>query len=110
MKNPDIFLTHILESIQEIENYTRGVSEDQFYDDTQKQDAVIRRLEIIGEAVKNLPKSFRSKHSEVPWQHIAGLRDVLIHNYFGIDMGLVWNVVKNEITWLKETIGKLLKS
>lgn len=76
-KDPKIFLQHILESIAEIEKYTKGISEGKFLKLTQIQDAVIRRLEIIGEAAKNIPEYIKGKHEYVPWKKIAGSRDVL---------------------------------
>ncbi len=81
-KDPKIFLKHILESIEQIEKNTKSFSEDEFSNSITIQDAVVRRLEIIGEAVKNLPRSFRNKNTKIPWKKIAGMRDVLIHEYF----------------------------
>jgi uncharacterized protein with HEPN domain len=78
-KEPMIFLTHILESINLIEIYLRGVTEEYFYESIEKQDLVVRRLEIIGEAAKNLPDEFRKKHSDIPWKRMAGIRDIIIH-------------------------------
>lgn len=106
-KNPKIFLEHILKSIEEIEKNARYISGDEFFDSVTIQDAVVRRLEIIGEAVKNLPNSFKNKHPEIPWKKIAGTRDVLIHEYFGVDIELVWKVVKNDIPKLKKQISGL---
>lgn len=108
MKKPEIFLKHILECIEEIEKYTKKVSRERFLQTTQLQDAVVRRLEIIGEAVKNLPTAFRDKYSEVAWKKIAGLRDILIHQYFGVDLNLVWKMVKRNLPGLKKKILKIL--
>lgn len=93
-KDPKVFLTHILESIQLIEEYSKKFSEVKFHKDRFLQDAIIRRLEIIGEAVKNLPASFKGKYEDIPWRQMAGMRDVLIHEYFDIDLFLTWKVVK----------------
>ncbi|MBU0999117.1 DUF86 domain-containing protein [Patescibacteria group bacterium] len=109
MKNPEIFLKHILESIGEIEKYTKKISRDKFFQTTQTQDAVVRRLEIIGEAVKNLPATFRNKYPDIPWKKIAGMRDVLIHEYFGVDLRLVWRIAKKDLPELKNNILKILK-
>jgi len=73
------------------------------------QDAVIRRLEIVGEAVKNLPPPFRSKHPEIPWKQMAGMRDILIHEYFDVDLILTWKVVKNELPSIKKRLLKLIE-
>lgn len=108
-KDPKIFLGHILESISEIEKNTKNLSEDEFFDSVTIQDAVVRRLEIIGEAVKNLPLSFKNKHPEISWKKIAGMRDVLIHEYFGVDIDLVWKIVNKDIPQLKKQIAELLE-
>jgi len=108
-KEPIVFLTHILESINLIEMYVQGVTEEYFYTSTEKQDLVVRRLEIIGEATKNLPAEFRKKHSDVPWKSIAGLRDVIIHQYFGIEYDVIWDTVVNLLPILKKQIEQLIR-
>jgi len=80
-------------SIEKIEEYTTDVNEEEFYKNTFVQDAVLRRLEIIGEAVKNIPDDFRAKYPDIPWRQIAGMRDVLIHAYFGVNLRRVWKVI-----------------
>ena len=107
-KDPTIFIHHILESIELIEIYSKNTTQVQFLKKPSMQDAIIRRLEIIGEAVKNLPESFRTKHSEIPWKKISGMRDVLIHQYFDVDLTLTWKVVKHELPKIKKKIIELL--
>ena len=86
------------------------MNQTQFLKRPSKQDSIIRRLEIIGEAVKNLPDSFRAKHPDIPWKKIAGMRDVLIHEYFEVDLALTWKVVKHELPSIKKKLAKLLEN
>lgn len=110
-KDPKIFLKHILESIAWIEKDIKDLSEEEFfeYGNVPIQDAVIRRLEIIGEAIRSLPNDLRQKYPEIPWQDIMDMRNKLIHKYFGVDLNLVWGVIKKDIPSLKEHIKKMLK-
>ncbi len=108
-KDPKIFLEHILESIREIERHVKNMPEKKFMDDVKTQDAVIRRVEIIGEATKNLPSDFKRKNPKIEWREIASMRNKLIHEYFGIDLDLVWFVVNNDIPKLKKQIENLLE-
>ncbi|MAG07324.1 hypothetical protein CMI46_00735 [Candidatus Pacearchaeota archaeon] len=103
-----IFIKHILNSINDIERSTKSLSEGSFKKNKDVQDATIRRLEIIGEAVKNLPSDFKNKYSDVPWNKIAGMRDKLMHHYFGVDLVIVWNVVEDDLPKLKKDIKQIL--
>jgi uncharacterized protein with HEPN domain/predicted nucleotidyltransferase len=103
-----LFVQDILESIAKIEEYTQDLSQNDFFQNSQAQDAVVRRLEIIGEAVKNLPRDFRLKFPDVPWQKIAGMRDVLIHGYFGVDLNRVWQVIEQDLPDLKRRVSQML--
>jgi uncharacterized protein with HEPN domain len=85
-----LYIEDILDSIEKVEQYTRTIDEQNFLTDTEVQDAVLRRLEIMGEAVKSIPQSFRNRYPDIPWKEIAGLRDVLIHEYFGVNVRRVW--------------------
>ncbi len=108
-KDPKIFLSHILESIKTIEKHTKKITKETFSKDITIQDAVIRRIEIIGEAVKNLPLNYKGKHSEIEWREIAGMRDKLIHEYFGVNLNVVWRTINKDIPQLKKQILELLK-
>ena len=87
-----------------MESYLGGVNEVGFGKDTQLQDAVIRRLAIIGEAVKHLPQEFKEAHADIPWKEMTGMRDVLIHEYSGINMKRVWDTVKKDLATLKDVL------
>lgn len=107
-KDPAIFLNHILDSINAIERYLSGVTEEHFYSSEEKQDLVVRRLEIIGEATKNIPSEFRVKNPEIPWKRMAGMRDIVIHQYYNVDYKIVWDTVTNFLPLLKKQIKKLI--
>jgi len=101
-KDMRVYIDDVLECIDKIEEYTEGVGEGEFYENTQIQDAVIRRLEIVGEAIKNIPVDFREQYPNIPWRKIAGMRDVLIHGYAGVNLLRVWRVVIDDLPDLKE--------
>ena len=108
-KETDVFLKHILESISNIEEFTKGISKEDFMNSTKTQDAVVRRIEIMGEATKNLPKDFREKYKEVPWSEIARTRDKLIHGYFGVDYNITWKVIEEKLPDIKKKIKVILE-
>lgn len=108
-KDPAVFLTDILESINQIKKHLKKISsKNEFLKNTTIQDAIFRRLEIIGEATRNLPAEFRRKYPHIPWQKISGTRDKLIHQYFDVDLEIVWETVNEDLPKLKEQISKLL--
>src|SRR3989344_5095167 len=110
MKDRAIFLQHILDSISRIESFTRKATKKKFLSDELLHSGVIRQIEIIGEAVKNLPIEFIQKYPFVPWSDIAGMRDKLIHHYFGIDLVILWdNIIKKELSLLKSQMEMILK-
>lgn len=109
MKDDRVYLSHIVECIENIEVYTSD-GEDAFFSLKVIQDAVIRNLEIIGEATKRISKEIKILDQNLPWREMAGLRDVLIHDYFGVDLAIVWNVVANELPDVKKKVVNVLNN
>lgn len=107
-KDEDLLLD-IKEAMRRIRRYTKGMSYKNFMKDSKTQDAVVRNLEIIGEAVKMLSKELKEKYPQFPWKELAGMRDKLIHHYFGINYDLVWGIIEEEIESLSEQIKKILE-
>ncbi len=103
------FLYDILEACKRILEYTKGLKYDDFLNNTEKQDAVVRNIEIIGEAVKKLSDDFKNTHKLIEWQNIARMRDRLIHFYFGVNLEIVWKVVEIEIPKLNDFVQKMLE-
>jgi uncharacterized protein with HEPN domain len=108
MKDDRLYLIHIVECIERIEAYTRRGRE-AFQKSEMRQDAVIRKFEIMGEAAKRVSEELRVLHPAIPWRQIAGFRDVLIHNYFNISLKRVWNVVQNDLPQLKLNLKTILQ-
>jgi uncharacterized protein with HEPN domain len=106
-KDPRVYLAHILECLQKIERFTKE-GRNRFFQDAMVQDAVLRNFEVIGEAAKRLDDAYRAAHPEIPWRALAGLRDVLIHQYNSVDLERVWAIVEGELPGLREAIAALL--
>ena len=108
MRDYKLYLDDILQAIGKIEKYTKGLNDiKQLEQDGLVVDGVVRNLEIIGEAVKNIPTDIREKYSDMEWKKIAGLRDILAHDYFGIDMEILWDIIKNKLPELKTKVSQL---
>ncbi|MEW5747122.1 MAG: DUF86 domain-containing protein [Nitrospirota bacterium] len=103
------FLGDIQEAMEMVALYIKGFTYRKFLEDRKTQDAVVRNFEIIGEAAKNVSKDLKLKHPEIEWKSIAGLRDKLIHFYFGIDYKIVWNISRKELPELRKQIRAVLK-
>ena len=104
------FLADSKEAIVRVTSYMENLSYDQFLADKKTQDAVVRNLEIIGEAAKNISKELKTKHSQIPWKDLAGVRDNLIHHYFGVNFDIVWNIVKQELPQVLSQLEEILKN
>lgn len=109
MKDDRIYLLHIRDAIQSILQYT-SPGKDDFFADRKTQDAVVRNLEIIGEATKHISARLKEAHSDISWRPIAGMRDKLVHDYFGINLQLVWDVVERDLPILEVKITQLLEA
>lgn len=107
MKDERVYLGHIRDAINDIKSYA-AVGEAAFLADRMRQDAVIRKLEIVGEAVKRISETTRASRPEIPWKQIAGMRDRLTHDYFGVDLDLIWRVVERDLQKLEAAINELL--
>ena len=104
-----LYLDDILESIQAIEDYTQGVTQQQFNANRLLQDGVVRRLEIIGEAAGHLPKDLTDRYSDIPWRRITAMRNRLSHEYFGVLLERVWEVIERDLPILKVNIRKMIE-
>jgi uncharacterized protein with HEPN domain len=102
-----LLIEDIWESMEKIERYVCGLDQNAFLHDEKTIDSVVRNLEIIGEAANRLPGDFKTRHPEIAWHRIVGLRNRIVHNYFGIDLDIVWEILQRELPDLKEKISTL---
>lgn len=105
-----LYLEDVLESVTKIQTYTAGFTFDSFVSDTKTVDAVLRNLEIIGEAIKQIPDDVRRSNPQIEWRKIAGLRDILIHAYFGVDMEIVWDIVTTKLPDLERNVQGMMEA
>jgi uncharacterized protein with HEPN domain len=106
-RDPRLYVQDIAQSVEDIESYTVGLTEAEFYASRLIQDAVVRRLEIIGEASRQMPAEIRLRYPNVPWRRLAGLRNRITHEYFGIQLERIWQFIKRDLPVLKETIHRV---
>jgi len=106
-RDPGLLVEDIAVAIEKINQYIIGMTIDTFKEDSKTADAVVRNLEIIGEAVSKLPTAYKEAHKNIPWRQIAGLRNRIVHDYFGIDLEMIWYIVTSDLPEFKEIIQKL---
>ena len=100
-RDDNILLADIMVAIEKIERYTTGYNKDRFLADERTIDAVVRNLEIVGEAVRHLSDTFKQDHEKIPWHQMAGLRNRIVHDYFGVDLDIIWHVLANDLPAVK---------
>jgi len=108
MKTNEVYLRHILDAIEQIRTYTDGVDRATFEQETMRQDAVIRQLEIIGEASRQLPDAFHEEHDRIPWRAMIGMRNRIAHDYLNIDLDVVWDVLTVDLPDLETQVRSIL--
>ena len=108
MRDFKLFIKDIISAMESIEKFIKGMNFESLSKDDKTISAIIRKFEVIGEAVKNLPDWLKNKYTDIPWKNMAGMRDRLIHGYFGVDYQLVWDTIKNEIPKYKTKIKSIL--
>lgn len=106
-KNDLVFIKHILDSINAIREFSENISKEELISNRLRQSAIIREIEIIGEAVKNISKNLKNKHKEIGWKGITGTRDKMIHHYFGVDLNIIWGIIKKDLPILEKQIKKI---
>ncbi|GBD95736.1 MAG TPA: DUF86 domain-containing protein [Nitrospirae bacterium] len=108
-RNITLYIKDILQNMSDAEDFISGISYEQFTNDQKTLNAVLRSIEVIGEAAKNIPDNIRNLYQDIPWREMAGMRDKVIHFYFGVDKEVIWFVVKERIPDLKPVISRLLR-
>ena len=108
-RDPRCFLADMAEAVAKIEKWICEISYEKFVGDSMLQDAVVRNLEILGEAAKNVPDEIRSRYPDIPWKRVAGFRDVAIHDYFGVDLEIVWKILTEGLVIIKPSLEKAVR-
>ena len=106
-RDPDLLVEDMLEALRKIERYTAGIDHSTFLQDDKTIDAVVRNLEVLGEASRQVPDAFTARHPEVPWRKITGLRNRIVHDYFGLDLEIIWQIIWQDLPPLKAQLEKL---
>ena len=109
-KDDLVFIKHILESIDAIEEFSQGLNKEELASSRLKQSAIVREIEVIGEAAKNISSKLKNKNKDIEWRAIVGTRDKMIHHYFGVDLGIVFSIAKKEVPILKKQIVRIKKA
>ena len=106
-RNIKLYVDDIKDAISKIDKYSKGLSFDKFSKNNLVIDAVVRNLEVIGEAAKNIPTDFKKEYKDIPWSKIAGMRNIIVHEYFSVDLEILWQTIQQDILELKKLIGKI---
>ncbi len=110
MKDDSVYLRHILDAFAQIDRYMDGISHEEFFSNNLIQDGVIRQLEVMGEATRNLSEDLRNNYPQIPWRQMIGLRNRMIHAYFNIDLQILWEIIETDLPDLKSEIARILDS
>jgi uncharacterized protein with HEPN domain len=108
-RDDSVFIGHILDSIEAIEEFSKNITQEELHTNRLKKSAIVREIEIIGEASKNLTPEFRKKQNQIIWKEIIGTRDVMIHQYFGVDLTVLWDILTKDLPKLKKQILAIKK-
>lgn len=110
MKDNRLYIEHMLEAIKLVEQYSAGLNFEKFSEDVEKQDAIVRRLQIIGEASNRVPQDIKDQLVEVPWKKMLGMRNIIVHDYMYVDLEKVWSVVEKDLPHLKQMLQEALRN